>query len=168
MYRHLSPPTGEFQKMMNLDSVGMVIKEEEDDYYNDQEIPEPEESAIRELLGGRDRIDISSLMQEFSDKKIEYLSEYSEKKTEYLPAPSPNRDPMITNEMEEIKMEPASPPPQMDYHGHHGNYSVPPVPPHLVPLHLPAPVTTPLETVQAEDKPRNVFMRTASQDSITR
>ena len=97
--RHLSPPSGEFQKLMSLETAGLVIKEEEpgDGYYSDDM---PEENAFRELLGVKDRmIDLSSLMQEFGDKKFLPLGQCEEN--------------MMTNEVdseEVVKLEPSTPP----------------------------------------------------------
>ena len=147
-----SPPSGEFQRLMTMEAADMVIKEEDpcDEYYTDAD--NSEETAIRELLGVKDRIDLSSLMHEFGDRKL------------ILPPPSPQTD------MEDnvIKMEPNSPPPspmlQDDTPG------PPPYcynePSSLVTLQPPPPLTPAPKQPPAASS--SVFLRSPSQDSITR
>ena len=99
---------------MSLEHSEMIIKEE-DPYYNDQE--SPEEHAIRELFGGKDRLDLGSLMNEFGDSKRSFLLSPEEsskfefgdtRKTYLMSTSSPNDDAsLMTTTMEtDIKTEP--------------------------------------------------------------
>ena len=99
---------------MSLDNPEMVIKEE-DPYFNEQE--SPEEHAIRELFGGKDKLDLGSLMNEFGDTKRSFLLTPEEsskfefgntRKTYLISQSSPDDDtPMMTDTIEtDIKTEP--------------------------------------------------------------
>ena len=98
---------------MSLENPEMAIKEE-DPYYNDQE--SPEEHAIRELFGGKDRLDLGSLINEFGDSKRSFLLspeesskfEFGDSRKTYLMSPSsPEDNALMTNTMEtDIKTEP--------------------------------------------------------------
>ena len=104
-YCDMSPPSGEFQKLLDLDldsggAERMVIKEEDED-----------DTSLGELLGvsGVRDMNLGTLMQEFAaaDHKKEVICHDGD-------AVSTDDDRMMTEEEMMIKMEPRSPPASPD------------------------------------------------------
>jgi len=168
-----SPPTNELQKLLTLDRKSVIIKEEEPSpKLYDEDLTD--ENAIKELLAEKDRIDLTSFMTEFTDDLPPNLSG---RKRIFLNPPSPSMDEesLLPKYLEEnlIKMEPNSRPSSpMDSTIIQDNFTTsneqypsfdadpldpdPPRPgpyPHLIPL---------------QPKPRTIFIRTQSQDSLTK
>jgi len=169
-----SPPTNELQKLLTIDHKSVIIKEEEPsaELY-DEDLTD--ENAIKELLAEKDRIDLTSFMTEFTDDLPPNLSG---RKRIFLNPPSPPMDEesLLPKYLEEnlIKMEPNSRPSSpMDSTIIQDNFATSneqyssfdadaldpanprpgPYPPHLIPL---------------QPKPRTIFIRTQSQDSLTK
>jgi len=164
-----TPPADEFQRLMTLERKSVIIKEEE----SSQEFYEedlPDENTIKELLNEKDRIDLTSFMTDLND---DLPPTVMVRKKVYLSPPSPSMgdDGLLQKYMEEnlIKMEPNSRPSSpMDSSLIQENFdetneqfatfeqdSAPQsFPPHLIPLQ-PRP-------------PRTIFIRTQSQDSLTK
>eukprot|EP00092_Neocalanus_flemingeri_P031056 GFUD01033736.1.p1 GENE.GFUD01033736.1~~GFUD01033736.1.p1 ORF type:complete len:774 (-),score=112.56 GFUD01033736.1:2240-4561(-) len=165
-----SPPANEFHKLMTLNRDSVTIKEEEPCHeLYDEDLPE--ENAIKELLAEKDRIDLTSFMTEFNDDLPQNIPG---KRIVYLNPPSPpmDEDSLLPKYLEEnlIKLEPNSRPSspmdstliQENFNATNQQYpSFDQDPssqsfPHLIPIQ-------PLQP-----KPRTIFIRTQSQDSLTK
>jgi len=164
-----SPPANEFQKIMTLERKSVIIKEEEPCHeLYDEDLPE--ENDIKELLAEKDRLDLTSFMTEFND---DLPQNTTAKRRVFLNPPSPpmDEDDLLPKYLEEnlIKMEPNSRPSspmdstliqenfnttnqQYPSFDHDQDPSRQPFP-HLIPI---------------QPKPRTIFIRTQSQDSLTK
>jgi len=163
-----SPPAIEFQKLMTLERKSVIIKEEEPSHeLYDEDLPD--ENAMTELLAEKDRLDLTSFMTEFTD---DLPPNMTGKRKVYLdpPSPSMDEDSLLPKYLEEnlIKMEPNSRPSspmdstliQENYNATNQQY------PSFDP-DLPRPGPYP-QLIPLQPKPRTIFIRTQSQDSLTK
>ena len=170
----ISPPGGDFLDLdLDTRTERMVIKEEDETDFYDKD-----DSSLGELLGvpGVRDMNLGSLMQEFGDRSIDECSGSG----------SGDQDAMMTDEEMLIKMEPSSPPASPITQGQDDSLLLtsmivqhqPPVstliltnPPQelsLIAVTSPSSQPPPLLDTSQLSKARSIFLRTPSQDSITR